>query len=227
MPESREMIYQLVKEKSVLKQDVYYNTIRVFKDLKSILSETIEDIRTNFGDTDSRVDFSYRDKGDFHSEIKIAGDVLIYCMNTNVFQFDKSHSIWRSSYVKDDERNSYLGIINVYNFLADSFKYQRTGDIGYLIARIFVNRENHFMVQGKRQLGYLYNDFISGILDKGQLEAIVNSTILYTLDFDMYTPPYEKLQEITVEDIQTLSQHSGLSIGKRLGFRFGLDDSSL
>lgn len=227
MTDSREMIYQLVREKSVLKQDVFHNTIRLFSELKTVLNEAVGDIRANFGPTDKRVDFYFKDKGDFQCEIKIAGDVLIYSMNTNVYQFDKSHSIWRSGYVKDNEKNSYVGIINVYNFLADSFRYQRTADIGYLIARICVNHENHFLVQGKRQLGYLYNDFISAVLDKNQLEAIVNSTILYTLDFDMYTPPYETLQEITVEDIQTLSQHSGLGVGKRMGFRFGLDDSGL
>lgn len=227
MPEARETIYRLIKEKAVLKQDVYANTLRVFHELKAALSESVRDIKADFGSTDGRVDFAYRDKGDFQAEIKIAGDVLVFYMHTNVFQFDKSHSVWRSSYLRDQENNSYVGIINVYNFLADSFKYQRSSDHGYLIARIFVNRENHFLVQGKRQLGYLYNDFVNNILDAQALRSIVDSTLLYTLDFDLYTPPYENLQEITVEEIQGVTTSSSMATGKRLGFRFGLEDHTI
>jgi hypothetical protein len=220
---ARENIHTIVREKSVLKQDVYYNTIDVFNSLKTVLKETVEDIKKQFGGADKRVDFYCRDNGDFQAEIKVAGDILIFQMHTNVFQFDAGHNVWKSSYIKENPANSYVGIINVYNFLADSFKYQRTNDIGYLIARIFVNRENHFLVQGKRQMGYLYNDFINSKLDKEQLTNIVDSAILYTLDFDLYTPPYENLQQVTVDEMQSMTQSHSLATGKRIGFRFGLE----
>ncbi len=227
MSEAKETIYRLVREKAVLKQDVYHNTVRIFADMKGVLSEVVNDVRQNFGNADPRVDFHYRDRGDFQAEIKIAGDVLVFYMHTNVFQFDKSHSIWRSSYLKDNDDNSYVGIINVYNFLADSFKYQRVSDVGYLIARIFVNKENHFLVQGKRQLGYLYNDFLNNKLDKEAMKSVIESAILYTLDFDLYTPPYENLQQVTVEEIQSVTNSASLATGKRMGFRFGLDEGHM
>ncbi len=227
MSEARETIYRLVKEKSVLKQDVYNNTLRVFDEMKTVLAEVVADIKKDFGTTDARVDFHYRDMGDFQAEIKIAGDVLVFYMHTNVFQFDKTHSAWRSSYLKDNDNNSYVGIINVYNFLADSFKYQRVSDMGYLIARIFVNRESHYLVQGKRQLGYLYNDFVNSMLDKQAIRSVVESAVLYTLDFDLYTPPYENLQQVTVEEIQSVTNSASLATGKRMGFRFGLEDNSI
>jgi len=227
MSDARETIYKLVRNKSVLKQDVYHNTLEQFKNLKQALAKAVGEIRSNFGTTDSRVDFYYRDQGDFQAEIKIAGDVLVFSMHTNVFQFDKNQSVWHSKYIKDDERNSYVGIINIYNFLADSFKYQRNADLGYLIARIFINREDHFQVQGKRQLGYLYNDFLNSTLSSEAWTKIVDSAILYTLDFDLYTPPYENMQQVTVEEILSTSHSSGLATGKRVGFRFGLDDSAL
>jgi hypothetical protein len=148
MSNSRESIHQLIKDKAVLKQDVYTNTLANFKDLKTVLSATVDDIKNSFGNADRRVEFYFQDKGDFQAEIKIASDVLVFYMHTNVFQFDKSNTIWQTKYVKENDQNSYVGIINVYNFLADSFKYQRNADLGYLIARIFINKENHFMVQG-------------------------------------------------------------------------------
>ena len=222
-----ETIDKLLKEKSVLKQDVFYTTINTFQDLKEVLKESIAEIKERFGSTDDRVEFYYKDRGDFQVEVKIAGDILIFQMHTNVFQFDAEHSLWRSSYFRDNEPNSYVGIINVYNFLADSIKYQRTMDVGYMISRIFVNRERHFLVQGKRQLGFLYNDMINSTLDKEALKKVVESTFLYTLDFDLLTPPYENFQEITVEQIQSISQSHSLATGKRLGFRFGLDENHM
>jgi hypothetical protein len=224
MASSRDSILQLIKDKAVLKQDVYSNTLANFKELKTVLNAAVDDIRKQFGNTDRRVEFYFQDKGDFQAEVKIAGDVLVFYMHTNVFQFDKSHNLWQSKYLKDNEENSYVGIINVYNFLADSFKYQRQADLGYLIARIFVNKENHFMVQGKRQLGVLYNDFVNDVVSPEKLNNIADSCILYTLDFDLYTPPYENMQQVTVDEIQGTQHSASLATGKRIGFRFGLDD---
>ena len=227
MNEARETLYRLVREKAILKQDVYHNTMDVFANLKAVLAETVKDISTNYGGNDSRVEFHYRDRGDFQAEVKIAGDVLVFYMHTNVFQFDKSNNLWKSSYLKEHEENSYVGIINVYNFLSDSFKYQRVSDVGYLIARIFVNKENHFMVQGKRQLGFMYNDFINSVLDKDAMRSIIDSALLYTIDFDLLAPPYENLQQVTVDEIQSVTTSTNLATGKRVGFRFGLDEGML
>lgn len=219
-------IIRLLNEKSVLKQDVFYLTIDTFHNLKEVLKEVISETQKNFNDGDKRVEIYYKDRGDFQAEIKVGSDILIFQMHTNVFQFDGEHPLWKSSYFKEDERNSYVGIINVYNFLSDSIKYQRQWDMGYLISRIFVNQERHFMVQGKRQLGFLYNDMINSELTNEKLREVIYSTILYTLDFDLLVPPYENLQEVTVEQIQSISQSHTLATGKRLGFRFGLDDVS-
>lgn len=227
MSKSRDLIYKLIQDKSIVKQDVFANTLEAFNLLKEVLKETVEHIESKFENEDNRIDFYYKEKGKYEAEIKIAGDVLIFYMHTNVFQFDKSSSLWRTSYLKENEQNGFIGTINVYNFLADSFKFQRKNDVGYLIARLFINRENHYMVQGKRQLGFLYNDFINATLSKEDLFEIVNSAILYTLDFNLFTPPYEKQQEVSVEQIQNLSQTLNIATGKRLGFKFSFDDDSI
>jgi len=223
MSDQRENLYGLIRSKASLKQDVYNNTFEVFNELKKVLGEVAQDLMAHCNN-DARVEFHHRDRGDFQTELKVAGDILIFHMHTNVFQFDKSHSVWHSSYIKENDANSYVGIINVYNFLSDSFKYQRIADQGYLIARIFINRENHFLVQGKRQLGYLFNDFLNGTINKEALRAIVDAAIQYTLEFDLYTPPYENMQLVTVEEIQSVTHSVNTATGKRLGFRFGLED---
>jgi hypothetical protein len=223
----RSKIIGIVKDKSVLKQDVFQITKDSFRELKSVLEETVSDLKSNFGDYDERVNFDYKDQGDFQAEMKVAGDVLIFFMHTNVFQFEKTHSLWRSSYFKDDPARSYVGVINVYNFLADSFKYHRTQDLGYLIARIFINKDGHFLVQGKRQLGFLFNNILEMELDRSHMADVVNSCILYTLDFDLFTPPYQAMEEVSVTDIESLSQHLTVATGKRLGFKFSHEEDDL
>lgn len=227
MSEAKEIIAKLLEERSCLKQDVYAKVKETFTDLKDVLGNTVQDLENRFDAKDKRLEFYFRDKGEFEAEIKIAGDVLIFHMHTNVFQFDRNHSVRNSSYLKDNELNGYVGVINVYNFLADSFKFNRVHDLGYMIARIFVNHEGHFMVQGKRQLGYLYNDFLNSVIDKEQLEKIVESALIYTIGFDLYTPPYQQVQQVTVGQIEALSQNLNITTGKRLGFKFDFDDDSV
>lgn len=224
---TQETILQLIQEKSVLKQDVYHLTMETFKDLKNALQASIEEIKTKFGSADSRIEFYYKNKGDLQAEIKVAGDILVFQMHTNVFQFDKTHPLWKSSYFQNEEANSYVGVINIYNFLSDSFKYNREQDLGYLIGRIFINKEKHFMVQGKRQLGFLYQDMINATLDNAALKSIVESSILYTLNFDLFLPPYETIQQLTVDDIQNMNHGISGATGKRLGFQFGIENNGL
>jgi len=142
-------------------------------------------------------------------------------------QFDPSNSLWKTSYLDENANRGFCGIINIYNFLADSFKYNRIHDSGYMIARIFLNAENHFMVQGKRQLGFIYNDFINMTMSKDYMEKVIESAILYTLDFDLYTPPYDRVQEVSVQQINSVADKQHLKTGKRLGFVFHADSDEI
>lgn len=223
---ARELILKTLQEKSVLKQDVYRQTLGVFEMFKNTLKEVANDLSNKIAEIDKRVVIEFRDKGEFELELKIAGDILIFYMHSNVFEFDRSHSIWKTSYVRENEFNSYCGMINVYNFLADSFKYNRVNDLGYLIARIFINRERHYFVEGKRQLGFLYNDFVRSVIDKEKVTAIVESLILYCLAFDLFTPPFDAVKEVTVMELQEATSNMQAT-GKRLGFRFQADTDQL
>ena len=111
-------------------------------------------------------------------------------------------------------------MINIYNFLADSFKYNRSDDVGYLIARFFLNKDMHYFVEGKKQLGFLYNDFDHAVLDRQAAKAVIESTILYCLNFDLFTPPYDEVHQLSVKDMIETTNSVGFSTGKRLGFRF-------
>ncbi len=203
---------------------VYKNTFSVYEELnkvaKDIAIKTKKEI-TKKSKTD--IAFEYRNRNDFTCELKFAGDLLVMTMHTNIFQFPRDHAIMKTPYIKEDPLRSYCGIINMYNFLADSFKYDRINDVGYLVARIFINKEFHYFVEGKRQIGLYYNNFINESINKDALKKILETAILYCIDFDLLTPPYDNVKEATVQEMQDDQTVLSIKTGKRLGFRFQAD----
>jgi hypothetical protein len=162
---------------------------------------------------------TYQDKG-ARAASWVAGDVIIFHMHTNVFKLDQSHSLWKTSYLEDDEMRGYFGVMNVYNFLSDSFKYNRERDLGYLVARFFLNKEGHFFVQGKRQLGFLYNDLERASWIRADLRGLLQAIIFYVLEFDLLAPPYDQVNQVTVSEMNELNAKCRSAPAKRLGFRF-------
>ena len=168
---------------------------------------------------DKRIKIQYNDKGTFEAELKVADDVLIFMMHSNVFVFDENHPVRKTGYVRADDTRATCGMISIYNFLYDSFKFERKHDMGVLVARIFINREKHFFVEGKKQLGVLFNDFGNDVLDEKSLQAIVETALFYTLDIDIIVPPFDQMKNITVFDVIEYSLQASLVTSKHLGFK--------
>ncbi|MBA3666064.1 MAG: hypothetical protein H0W61_17945, partial [Bacteroidetes bacterium] len=116
----KETILALLAEKSVMKQDVFANTIAVFNQLKEVLKLSVDDLGNETAKIDKRITVNFKDVSPQSMQIKVAGDILDFFMHSNVFEFDHSHPMFKSGYIKNNEMNSFCGIINVYNFLADS-----------------------------------------------------------------------------------------------------------
>lgn len=221
----RAQIIETLKTKSALLQRIFDNTQQVFGQLKEILQEYAVEVNEQLeGTTDKRVKLEYRDRGKFEAQLQLAGDILIFSMHTNVFQFERENIIWQNSYVKQDKQNAYCGVINIYNFLSDSFKYNRSADEGYLVARMFINRDFQYMVEGKRQVTYRHDNFGQGAITPEALTEIIENTMAYTLDFDLLVPPYDAVKLVSVDQMNTKIENSKLQTGKRLGYQFRSDD---
>ncbi|MBE0676592.1 MAG: hypothetical protein IH591_18200 [Bacteroidales bacterium] len=222
--EKKKSIVTTLAEKSLLKQKVYDNTLRAFSGIKAILEEISIEINKEVAGLDSRIKLDYIDRGSFDSQLKVAGDLLLFSMHSNIFEFDREHPAWKTPYIQKNRLNSYSGIISIYNFLADSFKYSRMDDLGYLIARIFINHENQYFVEGKRQMAMLFSNFGNEELTRDALKRITCTAIQYSLEFDLLVPPYDAVKIATVGQAEAKIQHSKLATGKRLGFQFNSDD---
>jgi hypothetical protein len=224
MENRRDKILNTFKVKAGMKQQVFSNTYDTFLLLKKVLDELALEYNDNLKETDSKLWLRFKDRGRFQASLKFGGDLLIFSMHSNVFEFDRDHSIWNTPYAKKNQMGTFCGIINIYNFLSDSFKYNRESDLGYLVGRIFINKDFHYFVEGKRQMGSIYKDFGSQTIDKEALRVIVESSLQYILEFDLLVPPYDNVKIISVEFVQEKNNKVLQQTGKRLGFKFNSDD---
>ncbi len=222
---NREQLFQSLIAKSTLKQDIYSNTLTSLRMIKRVIEDLTKDYTIKAEEVKSHrnVAFENRYRGDFEIELKFGADILLFLMHTNVFEFSRDHEVMRTPYIRENKERSYCGIINIYNFLSDSFKYNRFNDVGYLIGRIFINKENHYFIEGKRELGFLYNDFGKHEMNTDAAKQIIETAIQYTINFDLLTPPYETVKTVTVNEMKNTLDAISMKTGKRLGFHFQQD----
>lgn len=222
-PDRRQKLFNSLVEKGTLKQKVFQQTQESFQLFKSVLYDLTESYEGAELSPEMEVPVEFSEKGQFEVQLKFGGDVLVFMMHTNVFEFPRDHVIHKTSYVKEDSNRSFCGVILIFNFLRDSFKYRRVNDVGYLIGRVFVNKDNHFYVDGKKELRLLPNNFVDATLNRDHVCDIVEQAMKYTIDFDLLTPPYDQVKEVRAMDFLTTLDSMRLKTGKRLGFKFQAD----
>lgn len=221
----RSKILEAIIRRSTLKQRVFDNTFSAMNLLKDTLFEMASEMDDELdGKLDRRVRLEYRDRGKFEAQLQVANDILIFQMHTDVFEFDATHPIWQNAYVRDERENSYCGVINIYNFLSDSFKLNRIADEGYLTGRIFINRERCYFVEGKGQTSMRAAQFGTAEIDREALLAVLEEAIWFALNFDLLLPPYAENLRVSVDQFNTKLDNSKFVTGKRLGYEFDVED---
>ncbi len=225
MENKNQKLFKQIAQKGSLKLDVYDLTFQVFQQFKSEIQLLVADYKEYMKSSKSShsIDFSYQDKGDFEFEIKFGGDVLLFFMHTNIFEIPRDHEVMNTRYIKEDKDRSYCGMIHIYNFLADSIKYNRENDAGYLIGRLMINKEKHYFIEGKKEIGMIYHNFEKSVLELEAIKDIIISAIEYTVNFDLLIPPYEKVSLISLLSLQNALQGYQFSTDKRMGFKFQVD----
>lgn len=225
MEDSRKNIVGLLKNKAAVKQDIADYSEKVLASFLRIMEDEIEILRKKI--KDERVRLRVDRKGEHEFILYIGSDVLVFQLHRNVFRLPDEHSLWKTEYMKENECNGYFGIINIYNFLAESFEQNRLNDAGYLVGRIFMNHNDHFMVEGKGQLGFLFTDLPNNTINDDMIRNIIHTSISYCIEFDLITPPYDLIQEISVMEIRAMSSQLQIATGKRLGFKFSAENKDV
>ncbi len=213
-----EKIFQIIKDKGTTSIEVFNKSKAVFENIKSVLQQMEKELKTKMSAVDPRVPIEYDDKGRLEVHFKVANDVLVFFMHTNVFVFDESHYVFKSSYLKEDPLRAFCGMIYVYNFLTDSIKYHRSNDRGVLVARIFVNKDNHFVVDGKKLLSTLFNDINNNEITEEKLKQIICAVLMQVLENDLNVPSFDSNLLTTLQDLEDTSSQTGFNTGKHFGF---------
>ena len=90
--ELKETLKDLVFTKSELKQNVYQATKDTFELFRRETRELIELFRARSREEGHQIAFEFTDRGDFEFEVKFAGDILLFMMHTNVFEFSRART---------------------------------------------------------------------------------------------------------------------------------------
>jgi hypothetical protein len=218
MEDRMDQIVEALKDKASLKQLIYRQSLAVFARMKGIAKDLAEILAEKMGKIDQHVQVEYIEKGEFEFHLKFSGDLLMFSMHSNVQTFGEEHIINKSPYVLEDYHRGYFGSIMVYNFMADSLKYNRLNDPGYLLARMLVNCDGHFYIEGVRQLNFLFPDIAQNLISDELLRIFIESTMVAAINQDLMAPSYQEIQVLPLG----LKLENRMVAAEKVGFQMSL-----
>jgi len=221
--DANDTVYKKLTGKSLLINKIHKNTSEVFQELKSEVAEITRDFQNRLNSDGLDLNLEFKDKENHEIELIFASDMLVFSLHTNVFEFSRVHEVKKTPYIVSDPERSFCGLITIFNFLSDSYRLNRFNDAGYLVARVFVNKDKFFLVEGKHQTGFYHNQFMPAPINKKDLRQIIESAMSYCIDFDLLVPPYDLVKETTVGNILESSFNNRMKTSKRMGFKFQAD----
>ncbi len=213
----RDSVLNLLHDKVTLKQDVLAVTKKWFKELSEVLAAEVAELKGGLKDPRIRMEATF--KSDFESRVMVGSDALIFHLHTNVFTIPEDNPLWKDAYIKKDFSRGYFGVIYVYNFSAQSILQNRIGDEGGLLARMYINKENHFVIEGVQQVALRFPKISKNTVTKDVLVEMVHLLFLGAVSNDLVIPAYDAVSEINIDQLNELSENLGIRTNKSLGFR--------
>ncbi|MFC5271964.1 hypothetical protein [Adhaeribacter terreus] len=222
MEDRLDAIFEGLRQKSSAKQAIYRNTKQAFDQFRKISIDLVKKLSDRVTSLDSSVLIEYRDVSEFEFHIKISGDLLVFVMHSNVVTFPEDYDLMKTEYVEADFKRRFFGHIMAYNFMADSIKYGRMNDPGYLLGRLLINIENHFYLEGVDQLNLRYQDIARNVLNEEAILLMVESAIIAAVNNDLMARNIDDMRTITVK--QKLDNQQ-ISRNQKVGFNFSYEAS--
>lgn len=203
---------------AVVKQDIFEHSYVAFDLLRSCASVSSAVLSADIASIDKRVQVEFQDVNRNEFWLRFGGDLLIFSLHSNVFSFDRSHSLFNTNYIAEDHSRAYFCMIEVFNFLNDSVKYNRVQDLGELVCRIFINRENKFFIEGMGAIGSLFTDLSNQIFEEPIVNMVVENCITTSINYDLWAPPFNDVRFIPLFAMMEKNGDSPRRTSKRLGF---------
>ena len=92
-------------------------------------------------------------------------------------------------------------------------------DLGSLIARVFINYDKRFFVDGARPLHDLFHDVEKSKINETNINIITQSAVLFALDYDLFIPPFSQVNVMSVQEKMQINASAAFRTGKEMGFR--------
>jgi hypothetical protein len=216
-----DFIKNMLENKSDAKQRTYKHLLETFALLRNESRIIINDLknRARPGDKEVTIEFKEVSLHEFH--VKLAGDLLIFVLHTNIVTFAPDHVVMQDPYIQQNEVNRYFGQINIYNFMSDSLTFNRVNDPGYLLARLMINHENKFFVEGEGPLTQLFNQISDVPISVEYLQLLVKLSLTIAIENDLMAPPYQEVKFITLYQKQEHTPELGG--GQKIGFKMSYE----
>ena len=217
-PDRLDLIAQGLSGKSSAKQAIFRATQAAFDVLRQASQELCLELTqkiTTILDPSARIEYYPVNGMEFH--IRFSGDLLVFVMHSNIVTFPDTFGPMTTPYVQDDFRRRFFGHIMAYNFMADSIKYQRMNDPGYLVGRLLVNIDSHYFLEGVQQLELPDHDMSSNPITPDAMRLFVESAMIAAVNNDLIAPPMNDIQKITVKQ---KFENQQVSRASKVGFSF-------
>lgn len=218
LPDRLYLIAEGLREKSSAKQAIFRATQATFTLLRQVSQQLCLELTqkvTTDADASVRIECLPVNEMEFH--IRFSGDLLVFVMHSNIVTFPDDFGPLTTPYVAADFRRRFFGHIMAYNFMADSIRYQRLNDPGYLLGRLLINIDSHYFLEGVQQLELPDNDMSDNAVTPEALRLFVESAMIAAVNNDLIAPPLPEIQRISVK--QKL-ENQQVSRGSKVGFSF-------
>jgi hypothetical protein len=219
-----EHIQRMLENKSTAKQITYKILISAFESLARESKRVVGELKKKVKPSDQDVTVDFKRINDHEFQVKLAGDLLIFVVHTNIVTFDEGHDVMKDPYIKEKEINRYFGQIMIYNFMSDSIKFNRVNDPGYLLARLLVNHDGRYIVEGEGKVGVVYSHISPAAITEHDLNVLVKLGLTLAIENDLMAPPYPDVKFITL--YQKLEKTQELGAGQKIGFRMSYHGKS-
>ena len=216
-------IKNMLENKSTAKQTTYRHVCQAFSTLSHEAKLVIDELKNRAKPDDPDVTVEYNVISEHEFDVKLAGDMLIFVMNTNIVTFEDSHPVLNEEYIKQNEVNRYFGQIMIYNFMSDSLKFNRLNDPGYLLARLMINHENHFFIEGEKELTD-YNNISGRPITDEDLANLVKIVLKMAIENDLVAPEFKQVKSTTLNQKK---DHALELVGaQKIGFRMSYENKT-
>ncbi len=210
-------ILSAVNGKCSYRVRVANNSKATFEEMRKAGRQLLELLKTE-RNQDSMALLEYHDLGKNQFQMSIGEDAIIFNLHHDIFELEQGHPMQKTSYLKEDPFRAFCGMVSIYNFLSSSLEMNRGDDMGNLVARVFINGENHFFVEGRKKLGFLFSSLDTQTISPESVMDVIVNAAAHCVETDLEAPPFEAFATLNVLQIHAINGTLGIHSSRPLGF---------